>query len=882
MNEYATEYSAQTTMDLNERRPIRVLYVDYEQRFLRTAKRLLEKQGRFHVDSASSLEDAMENLNERMYDAVISDYHLPGKNGLEFLKALRDKGNDVPFILFTERARQEMVIRALNLGADQYVKKSGHQETMYAELADGVIKAVESRNRATTLKESEEKYKSLVEKSRDSIATSDLKGNILFANKATERLTGYNTKKTRINLRKLAAPGYRRKCLAMLRNAKKGKQSPCFEFMIRRKDGSLIPIESSCQPIFENGKAVGMQIVTRDISERWKADDLLRENERRFRTLFEAAPYAIYSISAEDGTVTSLNPAFEKITGWEPSEWIGKSFEKLVHPDDLPIALETFQKTISGEILPPYELRVLSKSGECLVGEFMSRPLVENGRIVGEFGIVRDVTERRRSEESLKESEEKFRNLAEQSPNMIFINKNSRVVYANKKAEEAMGYMREEFYSPSFSFLNLIAPESRESIKSNFAQHTNGREIAPFEYRLVTKDGRIIDAILTTKLITYQGDPAILGTITEITDRKKAEKTVHESQQKFEGLFMGNPEAAAYLGPDFHILSVNPRFEELFGYSLAEIRGKHIDEVVVQSDKLEEADLLNGKAIDGYVYHNTLRRRKDGTLVPVSVSAAPITVEGSIAGIVAMYNDISVLKKAEKRLETTNEKLQVVGGLTRHDVRNKLAIITGNVFLAKKNLPDNSDALERLTEIQEACQQIVRIFEFASAYEKLGLEEQSYVDVTKTLEEAISLFEDLQNANVTCDCHGLTVLADSLLRQFFYNLIDNSLKHGENITQIRIYPEKTHEDTLRLVYEDNGVGVAATEKQKLFKEGYTTGKGSGHGLYMIKKIAEVYGWTIEEKGKAGSGARFVVTIPARSHNGKENYRIYTNQHETAT
>lgn len=130
--------------------------------------------------------------------------------------------------------------------------------------------------------------------------------------------------------------------------------------------------------------------------------EALQEEEERYRNLVETAPEAIYTISAENETITSLNPAFEKITGWKRSEWLGRSFKSIIHPDDLPLAIETFQRTLHGEATPPYELRVRSKSGEYLTGEFTSKPQIEKGKIVGELGIVRDVTDRKKTEERME------------------------------------------------------------------------------------------------------------------------------------------------------------------------------------------------------------------------------------------------------------------------------------------------------------------------------------------------------------------------------------------------------------------------------------------------------------------------------------------------
>ena len=139
------------------------------------------------------------------------------------------------------------------------------------------------------------------------------------------------------------------------------------------------------------------------LRERQRAAEALRESEQRYRTLVETAPVVIYTLAADDGRITSLNPAFEVVTGWSPKEWRGKTFAPLVHPEDRPLATETFQQVLRGEYPPAYELRILAKSGEYLIGEFMSRPQFEGGKVIGELGIARDITEHRRAAEALRE-----------------------------------------------------------------------------------------------------------------------------------------------------------------------------------------------------------------------------------------------------------------------------------------------------------------------------------------------------------------------------------------------------------------------------------------------------------------------------------------------
>ncbi len=383
-----------------------------------------------------------------------------------------------------------------------------------------------------------------------------------------------------------------------------------------------------------------------------------KELGEKFQTLINLMPDPIVIVDRK-GKFLAVNDRIEEETGFKREELLGKNFlrTEIVTAKSKAILVKNLAKRMMGMHVAPYEIEGLTKDGRKLPFEVNAAKIQYEGR-QADLVIFRDITERKKAEEALRESEEKFRNLAEQSPNMIFINKKGRVVYANEKCEEFMGFKREELCSPHFNFLTLIAPQYRDLVKSNFSRHMKGEEVAPYEYALITKEGKRIEAILASKLIRYGRENAILGIVTDITERKNAEKAIRESREKFERLFMDNPEAAVYLDPDFHILDVNPRFEELFGYSLDEIRGKHINVVVVPKDKMAEAKTLDENARKGYVYHDTFRKRKDGSLVPVSISAAPIIVEGQPIGYVGLYKDITERKQMEERLRQYSEHLE--------------------------------------------------------------------------------------------------------------------------------------------------------------------------------------------------------------------------------
>jgi PAS domain S-box-containing protein len=254
--------------------------------------------------------------------------------------------------------------------------------------------------------------------------------------------------------------------------------------------------------------------------------------------------------------------------------------------------------------------------------------------------------------------------------------------------------------------------------------------------------------------------------------------------------------------------------------------------------------------------------------------------------MVGIFRDVTVQKQNQKdltlsleslsftieKIQALNEKLQVVGNLTRHDVRNKLSTVTGYAYILKKKHADEVDVVDGLSKIEQSVKDSIKIFDFAKMYEQLGAEELTDINVENKINEAVALFSGTP-PKILNECHGLTVLADSFLRQMFYNFIDNTIKYGQKTTMIKVTYKKTDQGNLVLTYDDDGVGISAENKLKLFSEGFSTGGSTGFGLFLTKKMIEIYGWNITEEGEQGKGAKFVITIPNHNKDGKENYQI---------
>lgn len=154
----------------------------------------------------------------------------------------------------------------------------------------------------------------------------------------------------------------------------------------------------------------------------------------------------------------------------------------------------------------------------------------------------------------------------------------------------------------------------------------------------------------------------------------------------------------------------------------------------------------------------------------------------------------------------------------------------------------------------------------------LGTEQATYLNVGEIFNQTLSLFSDLKNIQAINQANNLNVLADSLLKELFYNLIDNTRKYAQKATHIKLTYSLNENQDLKLIYEDNGVGIPHEQKPKLFTKGF--GRGTGLGLYLIKRTLQVYGWQIQETGIPGEGARFEITIPKNNANEeKANYQI---------
>jgi PAS domain S-box-containing protein len=370
-------------------------------------------------------------------------------------------------------------------------------------------------------------------------------------------------------------------------------------FRIRHRDGETRWIEHVCQPLTdEMGTFQGYRASNRDITERvrfwdeldrshrWteqvasertaeladvnaalmeeiaerkRAEEALRRSEERYALAQRAANVGSWDWDIESGGLywsEQIAPMF----GLSPDafEATYEAFLSCIHPEDRRRVIDAVDACVErGEeyaidhriVWPDGTVRWVSETGNVMRDGA--------GNAIRMLGVVRDVTDRKQAEMALRESEEKFRNVAEQSPNMIFINRWGRVLYANRRCEEITGYTVEEMCSSGFDFMRLVAPECVDLVQANFARHLLGEDLAPYEHTLITKHGSRLEVLVAPTVIQYQGQSAVLGTVTDITRRKHAEETLRNSEQFLQSALDALSTHIAILDTTGEIIAVN-------------------------------------------------------------------------------------------------------------------------------------------------------------------------------------------------------------------------------------------------------------------------------------------------------------------------------------
>jgi PAS domain S-box-containing protein len=738
-----------------------------------------------------------------------------------------------------------------------------------------------------------ERYEALFNRTLFCVYVHDFEGRFLDANEAALNLLGYEESEIRnINFSSLLDEGQMNAAFKTIAEIKRtGFQKQPTIYKLRKKDGGHIWVETEASVIYKSGKPFAVQGIARDISDRMRIEESLRESEEMFRGISASAQDAIIVID-NDGNISYWNDAAERIFGYAKKEAVGQP-ASIIIPDEYSDAFTkgfaVFRETGKGpQVDETLELTARRKDRS----RFPVELSVGGAKIKNKWnaiGIVRDITERKLAMEALWESEEKFRNLAEQSPNMIFINRKRRIVYANEKCEEIMGYTRQELYSPDFDFLVLIAPEFREKVKGNFNRHLRGEDVPPYEYTILTKAGKRIEAILTPKLIDYEKEKAILGTITDITQQKKAEKikgsiykiseAVH-SARGLEELFRSIHTIIGELMPakNFYIALYDKDKERLsFPYFADEYDqtpapkklGKGLTEYVLRTGEAllaspevfeelvrkGEAELIGAPSIDWLGAPLKMDHQTFGVLVVQSYTEGIRFGEEAkeILNFVSGQTAMAIRRKhqEEKIRESLREK-EVLLQEVHHRVKNNMQIISSLLNLQASQTKDR-DFIRMVKDSQSRIRSIALVHE--KLYRSRDFANINFSDYAESLTVHLFQFNQVDSSVVRLRTKLEDVFLDIQTAipcgLILNELVTNALKHafpagtdGEILVELR----PLEEDAFEMIVRDNGVGIP---------DGLDVGSTATLGLQIVTTLVRQIEGSMEVQGDGGTAVKVV-------------------------
>jgi PAS domain S-box-containing protein/putative nucleotidyltransferase with HDIG domain len=375
-------------------------------------------------------------------------------------------------------------------------------------------------------------------------------------------------------------------------------------------------------------------------------------SEQHYKAVFDSMDSMIMVLD-KNGTIIDANNQLVEFTGFNKNKLLGEKITVLsgiIERQDIDRALDNSKKKLVGLEVANYEIEAVRPDNQHVSLEVFTRPLQHAGKIIGDLIVLKDITERVHIQRLLSESEYKFRILAEESPNLIFISKNNSLAYINRKFTEVMEYRHEELYADGFDFLNLVNDECRQqlvSISNEYRDEYNSRLV---ECTFITKSGKHLETILITKAITYSDGPATLGVITDITQLRAA--------QSLSRAVLNSPTIGIYIIQKGRFKMVNPAFRNLADRTENELMQIDPMEIVFPEDQVivrENAiKMLKGELAGPYEFRYV---RKNGEVRWVAEQVVPIIYQGERATL-GSFIDIHERRQIESEVKESYKKLQ--------------------------------------------------------------------------------------------------------------------------------------------------------------------------------------------------------------------------------
>ena len=581
--------------------PIRVLYIDDERDLLELGKLYLEQSGEFIVTTVQSAPEALRILELKKFDATISDYQMPEMDGIQFLKVVRSRGDKTPFIIFTGRGREDVVIEALNAGADFYLQKVGEPRSQFAELAHKIRHAVMQRQADVSIRDHERREAEIINFLPDATFAIDTRGVVIAWNRAIEEMTGVPAAEMlgKGNY-EYALPFYHERRPILIDLVLNNDPAMVARYPYVKRDGNTLISETTiphfnngrgavvwfiASPLYDNrGTVVGVIESIREITDRKQVEDSLSESEERFRNISDLIPDFAYSCRMTPDRVFAIDwitGAPEQTTGYTIDEIKEMTCWKfLVIDEDIPV----FEKNVTGLLLEESarcELRIRKKDGGIIWLTSFAKcvPDPKDPAHLRLYGGCQDITVRKQAEKAIKEREAML-NIAQRVAHLGSWDmdvKTGQLIWSDELFR-IMGYAPQSFNPLYDSLDKIVHPDDLGPMKAAVANAIAGK--TPFEcvLRVVLPDGRI--RILLDQAETQydnSGNPVrMIGTALDITDRTLAEEALREGEARYRTLIENLPQKVFMKDLNSRYVSINEKF--------AQDLGIHPDEIVGKSD----------------------------------------------------------------------------------------------------------------------------------------------------------------------------------------------------------------------------------------------------------------------------------------------------------
>jgi PAS domain S-box-containing protein len=676
------------------------------------------------------------------------------------------------------------------------------------------------------------------------------------------------------------------------------------EYRILHKDGGWRLVEAVGRNLLDDPAVEGIVVNSRDITEERRAEGELRAAEQRYRSLVENVGDIIFTLG-RDGRAVSISPAFERVSGWKVEEWLGRSFIKLVHPDDRDLAVRMFERVMRGESPPLYELRFRNSKGEYMTGEFVVTPQYGQGGVTAMLGVGRDITGRKRIEEALRASEERLRRITDNMMDMVSqVSAEGLFEYIGPSHRTILGYEPQDMLGRSiFEFLH---PDDLERLVAEFARGLQEPGAVKAQYRYRHADGHYLWLeSMANPVFNERGDlvGAVIGT-RDITQRKRTEERLEKLNRCFLSLgadFQENLERLVVAG------------REIIGCGLLlyfRVRGDGEPEVYASWEG-EEAE-MSREAMQSLLRMATAQGpgrvavlyRNGGDLDQVFAGERPRGMERLMACPVRLGEEVAGLLCAAdgKREAFSKEEEEIMGMLARslsmqedgwdherslrdfinitsHELRHPLGLMKGYAEVLRSFGDDLErdkweKAVESIDKGVERLDQLVSELLDVSRIEKGAFTiYRREVDLERMMRTVVEEMKERGYRNPfrwEADEGLKRCWADpEKLSQLLVILLDNAAKYSPPGEEITLRAGERVEE-VEVSVADRGPGVPQEEREKIFGRLYQVGSaiyhskpGVGLGLYIARKIVEAHGGRIWCEDNPGGGAVFRFTLPRR-------------------